>query len=157
MAGFVPADSKKLSLDPVMSRWILGTQTCAMSISRTILVVIIAFSVAFLPIAGSAGHSLKRTEVMDMSVSADMSVSQHMSVFQYMSVSQRIPDCCPPQAAPCDKAKSMAPCAFVCCGFLVPALSALKFPLILTETMPTLLSQVFRSRSSNPPFRPPCA
>ena len=168
MAGVVPAGSKKLSLDPVVFLRILGHSNLAMGISRTILAVIIAFSVAFLPIAGSAAHSLQPTEVMDMSGSADMSISKHtsvseymsvfqpMPVFQHMSVSQRIPDCCPPEATPCDKAKSMAPCASVCCSFLVPALSALNFPLILAETMPTLLGQVFRSQSSSPPFRPPC-
>src|SRR5260370_3681023 len=133
-----------------------GTQSCAMGIGRTVLAVIIAFSVVFLPIAESAGHSVL-LEVMDMSVSGDMSVSQHMSVSKYMSVSRHIPDCCPREAAPCDKAKSMAPCGSVCCSFVVPALSAPQFSLVLAETIPTLVSQVFRSQSSSPPFRPPSA
>jgi len=148
MAGSWFVGLKKLSLH----LWCPdgGTQSCAMGIGRTVLAVIIAFSVVFLPIAGSAGYSLL-PEVMDMSVSGYMSVSRHMSV------SQHIPDCCPPQAAPCDKAKSMAPCASVCCSFVVPALSAPQFSPVLAETIPTLVSQVFRSQSSSPPFRPPSA
>src|SRR6266851_2007859 len=105
-----------------------------MCIGRTILAAIVAFSVAMLPMAGSAGHSLKPTEMMDMSGSDDMSASQDM------------PDCCPPDAAPCDKANcdpvSMATCASACCSFLMPASTVLVFQLVLAETMPLLASHV---------------
>ena len=118
-----------------------------MGIGRTILAVVVAFSVAMLPIAGGVGQSLKSTGMMDMSVLGEMSAAQHM------------PDCCPPEAAPCDKANgdrmSMAACASTCCSFLVPASSALVVPSVPVETMPLLESHVFRSQSNNPPFRPP--
>jgi len=118
-----------------------------MGIGRAILAAIVAFSVAMLPIAGGVGQSLKSTGMMDMSVLGEMSAAQHM------------PDCCPPEAAPCDKASgdrvSMAACASACCSFLVPASSGLVFPLVLTETMPSFASHVFNSQSSSAPFRPP--
>ena len=116
-----------------------------MSIGRTILAVIVAFSVAMLPIARGTGESVKSTEMMEMS--DDMSVAQDM------------PDCCPPAVTPCDKAMgnraSMAACASTCCGFLMPASSSLVFPLVLIETMPSLANQVFCPQTSSPPFRPP--
>jgi hypothetical protein len=118
-----------------------------MRIGRTILAAIVAFSVAMLPMAGSAEHSLKPTGMMDMSGSGDMSVSQDM------------PDCCPPAAAPCDKANcdpaTMAACASTCCSFLIPTSAGLVIPLVLAETMPLLASHVLRSPSGSTPFRPP--
>ncbi len=118
-----------------------------MGIGRTILAVVVAFSVAMLPIAGRAEQSVKSTGMMDMSVLGEMSAAQHM------------PDCCPPEAAPCDKANgdrvSMAACASTCCSFLAPASSALVVPSVPVETMPLLASHVFRSQSNSPPFRPP--
>ena len=118
-----------------------------MGIGRTILAVVVAFSVAMLPIAGRAEQSVKSTGMMDMSVLGEMSAAQHM------------PDCCPPEAAPCDKANgdrvSMAACASTCCSFLAPASSALVVPSVPVETMPLLASHVFPSQSNSPPFRPP--
>jgi hypothetical protein len=118
-----------------------------MGIGRTILAAIVAFSVAMLPMAGSAAHSLKPTEMMDMPGSDDMSASQDM------------PDCCPHEAPPCDKANcdrvSMAACASACCSILMPASAGLVIPLVLAETMPWLTSQVLRSPLASTPFRPP--
>jgi hypothetical protein len=118
-----------------------------MGIGRTILATIVAFSVAMLPMAASAAHSLKPTEMMDMSGSGDMSAFQDM------------PDCCPHEAPPCDKANcdrvSMAACASACCSFLMPASAGLVIPSALAETTPRLVSHVFRSQSSDAPFRPP--
>jgi hypothetical protein len=121
-----------------------------MGVGRTILAAIFAFSVAMLPIAGSAGYSLKPTDMMAMSGSGDD-----------MSVAQDVPDCCPPEGTPCDKVNcdrvSMVACASTCCSFLVPASSGIMFPVVLSETMPSFESRIFRSQSSSAPFRPPRA
>src|SRR5882672_8114360 len=117
------------------------------SVGQTILTLILAVSVAMLPIAGTAGHSSQSSETVDMSVSADTSTAQGM------------PDCCPPGAVPCDKANSnsmsMVGCVGICCGFLVSIASPLMISLVEVEMLRAGVSAVLCSESTTPPFRPP--
>src|SRR6266849_6866405 len=96
-------------------------------IGQTILTLIVAVSVAMLPIASIAGHSSQPSETVDMSVSADTSTAQGM------------PDCCQQGAVTCDKANSnsmsMVGCVGICCGFLVSIASPLMISPAKAETM----------------------
>jgi hypothetical protein len=109
-----------------------------MTIFRTILVAFLALSVAMLPMVGGAASSVK---------SADMSVSDDMS------------DCCPPQTNPCeegmDNCGSMATCPLKCFSFAGTTITDLVVPDVFAESVPSLVSQTFRSQTGSPPFRPP--
>jgi hypothetical protein len=121
-----------------------------MNIARTILAVLIATSVALLPVAGSGASAAPSS---NMSVSMDMSAPDDMSVAMDMS------DCCPQQAAPCDKANagcaSMLACAGIVLSLSAPSFLNFVFPVVLAELMPALTSQTLRSQTNTPPFRPP--
>jgi hypothetical protein len=108
-----------------------------MGICRTILALLIAISVATLPVAGSAAP---------IAQAADMSMSEPMV------------DCDHP-AMPCHKAmddcQSMAACALKCFNFSGANFSILSFPFVLTDRMPVFADDPFRPQTSSPPFRPP--
>jgi hypothetical protein len=114
-----------------------------MSNGRTILALLIALAVALLPAAGSAGASVKSPAPADMSVMEDM------------------PDCCPPQANPCEKAldncASMATCALKCFSFAGTASSIIVFPSIFARMTASFAANPFSSQTGSPPFRPPRA
>ena len=110
---------------------------------RTVLALVIAFSVAILPAAGGAAIVME---------SAGMSVSEAM------------PDCCEHHGIPCDKlpkAKdgccSMAACALMCFNFSASSFSDLIFPPVVTEALPMLATNCLTSQMGSPPFRPPRA
>jgi hypothetical protein len=108
-----------------------------MGICRTVLALLIAISVATLPVAGSAALNTP---------SADMSMSEPMV------------DCDQP-AMPCHKAmddcQSMAACALKCFNFSATNFSVLSFPFVLTDRMPVFADGPFHPQTSSPPFRPP--
>jgi hypothetical protein len=108
-----------------------------MSICRTILALLIAVSVATLPIAGGAA-SIAQTD--------------------NMSMSEPMVDCDHP-VMPCHKAmddcRSMAACALKCFNFSGTSFSILSFPVALNERMPAFADGPFRPQTSSPPFRPP--
>jgi len=114
-----------------------------MSIGRVILAVVIAISVAMLPVAGSAAASTKSPETATMS--ADMSMMDDMS------------DCCPNHAEPCDKAISNCTACCVSNYIAIPARDAsfVTLPMPDGSVVPRLASNPFSSQPSNPPFRPP--
>jgi hypothetical protein len=111
-----------------------------MCIARTILVLLIALSVALLPAAAGAGLSSKSADTTEMSAMEDM-------------------DCCPHKVNPCDQmdgCTSMATCALHCFNF---AASGVPLPvvdlLMLADNMPVLQDGNVPSQSGSPPFRPP--
>jgi hypothetical protein len=110
-----------------------------MSIARTILVFLIALSVALLPTAGGAGLASKSADTIEMSAMEDM-------------------DCCPHKANPCDRmdgCASMATCVVHCFSF---AASGVRLPFVgltLADNMPVLQDDNVPSQSGSPPFRPP--
>jgi hypothetical protein len=109
-----------------------------MSIARTILVLLIALSVA-LPAAGGAGLASKSADSIEMSAMEDM-------------------DCCPHKANPCDRmgaCTSMAACAPHCFTFAVNGAPLPFVGLTLADKMPVLQDGNVPSQSGIPPFRPP--
>ena len=110
-----------------------------MSIARTILALLIALSVALLPVAGSAGLASKSADMIEMSAMEDM-------------------DCCPHKANPCDRmggCASMAACALHCFTFAVSSAPLPFVGLTLADNMPVLQDDNVPSQSGSPPFRPP--
>ncbi len=120
-----------------------------MNFARTILAILIAASVAMLPVASGAlgAKSSVMFASMDMSPADNLSDSMDMS------------DCCPHKAVPCENTNgdctSMAACAGTFLGLSGPVFSVIVFPVVLAEVMPVLTSQTLRSQTSSPPFRPP--
>ena len=112
-----------------------------MGVGRTILAVVVAVSVAWLPAATGASVQLKSTDMTEMSASEPMD------------------DCCPHAVMPCDKAMgdcaSMAACMVNCLSYAGGMSSPLVYPVQLAALMPRFESGVLHSHTSSPPFRPP--
>jgi hypothetical protein len=110
-----------------------------MSSARTILIFLIALSVALLPAASGAGLASKSADTIEMSAMEDM-------------------DCCPHKANPCDRmggCASMAACALHCFNFAVGGVQLPIFALTLANNMPVLQDDNVPSQLGSPPFRPP--
>ena len=114
---------------------------CNMAIARTILGVLIALSVAMLPVAGAAAFKLKSQNTAEVSASEPMH------------------DCCPPTANPCGKAMddcgSMATCAMKCFKYSAGIPSPLAYSFTSEDVMPLFESIGFNSQIGSAPFRPP--
>jgi hypothetical protein len=111
-----------------------------MAFARTILALLIALSVASLPVAGAAAFKLKSQEMTEM------------SAFEPMD------DCCPPAADPCKSMRgcgSMAACMVNCLSYSGGMSSPLVYPVTLAALMPLFESGILHSQTSCPPFRPP--
>ena len=112
-----------------------------MGIARTILALVVAVAVAVLPTAGGAAFKLKSADTVEMTASEPMH------------------DCCPDQAAPCDKSArdcmSMAACAVHSFNFATVSFSSLTLPSGHLDRVPLLASAALRSHAVGPPFRPP--
>lgn len=108
-----------------------------MRLQRTILAVLIALSVATLPVAG---------DIEAMAKPAQASMSESMAD-------------CDHQVMPCHKAmddcQSMAACALKCFNFSGTSFSILSFPLVMTDRVPAFTDGPFHPQTSSPPFRPP--
>jgi hypothetical protein len=117
-----------------------------MNIGRTTLAVLVAISVAILPVAGSSSMTAKSSEMHGIPAAQDMSSSDNMSP-------------CPHHAKDCDKSKCdtdcMATCALSFFGLAGMGSVAVAFPPLFTSMVPPLASDCHRSRPGNPPFRPP--
>jgi hypothetical protein len=108
----------------------------AMAIARTLFALLIALSVASLPVASAA-----------VAAPAEMSMSDGDH------------DCCPNAVLPCDMTKdgcmSMASCGMLSSTLSVPAVLQFAFPLIATGAVPLPVSEALDSRASGPPLHPP--
>jgi hypothetical protein len=111
-----------------------------MRLARTIMAMLVAFSVAALPFAGGAASAEKAAE---------------------LSSSDVMHDCCD-HDSPCDDASkavndcaSMAACAAKCFGYAGSALSHVRFVPIRSTLQPVRDSGLVVSQIGNPPFRPP--
>jgi hypothetical protein len=120
-----------------------------MGFGRTILIFLIALSVAMLPAAGDAAslHS-KSADAPDVSASMEAIEVMH--------------DCCPPKQLPPQKAiddccSSMATCSMNCFGIAEASTFLILFPLLLGSLPVSFLSNPLRPQTANPPLRPPCA
>ena len=120
-----------------------------MHVARTVLILLLALSVAVLPITGSAAASIKSAGVSDMSASIDA-----------MSSSMDDMDCCPHKKLPSSEkaidgcCSSMATCPMNCFGFAGTS-SLIIFPLVLGDLPFSLASNPLHSQTGSPPFRPP--
>jgi hypothetical protein len=111
-----------------------------MRLARTIVALLIAFSVATLPLAGGAAFAAKAGE---MSASDVMHEGcDHSSPSKDNSKS--VNDCA-----------SIAACAAKCFGCAGTALSHLGFVPIQSTPQPVRDGDVVVSQIGNPPFRPP--
>jgi hypothetical protein len=110
-----------------------------MAIARTILGVLIALSVAMLPVAGAAAFKLKSQNTAEVSASEPMR------------------DCCPAKPNACDKddCGSMATCAMKCFKYSAGIPSPLAYSFTSEDVMPLFESIGFNSQIGSAPFRPP--
>lgn len=118
---------------------------------RTIMVVVIALSVATLPIAAAfmPGSKAQGTSVDmpgEMAMPSEMSAAMH--------------DCCPDHAKRESNDHSSKGCPMACCavqlaGIANAAAFRLDFPIAAGISLPIPVDQVVASHSSSPPFRPP--
>jgi hypothetical protein len=107
-----------------------------MAIARTLSALLIALSVALLPVASAA-----------VPVPAEMSMSDGGDH-----------DCCPNAAQPCDMSKDgcllMAACA-VAAVFSVPSTQDFVVPSLAADMLALPLGEVPPSHTSGPPLHPP--
>jgi hypothetical protein len=110
----------------------------AMAIVRTLSALLIALSVAWLPLASRGAQAAAATE---------------------MSMSEGDHDCCPNAAQPCDMTKdgcmSMAACGLLTSTLSEPAIFEIEFPLVATRKVAPPTSDVLDSHTSGPPLHPP--
>jgi hypothetical protein len=119
-----------------------------MHVGRAILVLLLALSVAVLPMKGGAAITLKFTDMSDMATGMD-----------HMSSAMEDMDCCPHKKVPTDNAirdccSSMATCPMNCLGFTGTS-SFTVLPLLLGSVPLSLASSPLHSQTGSPPFRPP--
>ena len=116
-----------------------------MKIARTIFALLLAFSVAILPLTGSTAalqvQSSEQMPAMDMG-------AEPMS------------DCCDKGPAPCDKqgkadCASRAACALKCFTFTGSVLSGVPFPVKTADELLAISENPAPSEAGVAPFRPP--
>jgi len=112
-----------------------------MRVGRTIFAVVVAVSVAMLPIAGHAAPDLNAGDI---------------------SVSQTPCDCCDARSSQCDMMQNAmlhccatAACTGVCFGFPVSSFSNFYFSPISAKRSRPAPSDALSSQMGSPPFRPP--
>lgn len=111
-----------------------------MAALRTIFALLIATSLAILPVAGAAAFKMQPQESSEI------------------SASEPAHDCCPPGANQCDRAAgdgAMASCALPCCIYSNDVASPLIYPPMVAELTASLPSEALSSQLGSPPFRPP--
>jgi hypothetical protein len=116
-----------------------------MNIGRTILVLLVALSVAMLPAAAGLNIAVKST---DMAETADMADVTEMAAMEDM-------DCCPHKAKRCDDCSSMATCPLTHFGFFATSASDIIFPSVMASLSPLSGANAFHPQEGSPPFRPP--
>jgi hypothetical protein len=107
-----------------------------MNVARPMLALLVALSVAVLPMAGAAGANVESPEPA--------------------SVTEDMPDCCPPMFSPCEKADcgAMTTCALKCFSF-AGMLAAVVFPSASATPAISFTGNPLLSQTGSPPFRPP--
>jgi hypothetical protein len=113
-----------------------------MPTARTIVVLLVALSIAILP-AARAGAFASQT-------ANDAAVSETMA------------GCCHHADVPCDHAPkpmndcpSMAACAAMCLGISLPAFAQFVVSPLMADPQPLVASKALPPQAASPPFRPP--
>ena len=119
-----------------------------MQLGRTVLILLLALSVAVLPMEGGAAIAAKSTDMSGMATSMD-----------HLSSPMEDMDCCPHKKAPTDQAtpdccSSIATCPMNCLGLMATS-SFVVFPLLLGSVPFSLASSPLHWQTGSPPFRPP--
>ncbi len=119
-----------------------------MHVGRTILVLLLALSVAVLPMKAGAAVTVKSADISDTSTGMDR-----------MSSSMDDMDCCPHKKVPAEKGiadccSSMATCPMNCLGFTGTSSLIVFSPLPGSAIVPSVTDPL-HSQTGSPPFRPP--
>jgi hypothetical protein len=128
-----------------------------MRLTRTIIGLFVALSVAVLPVTGSASIVVTSP---DTAASApkmgDMHVVDTQTGDAQMSAAM---DCCPDQTMPCDPSsdycQAMASCAVSFLSLANIAVVGMKYPPRPWNSLPLLMDQAPPPHGGSPPFRPP--
>jgi hypothetical protein len=124
-----------------------------MHLVRTIMVLVIALSVAMLPTAGSAAFMLgSKAQGTSVDTPGEMAMPSEMP--------SAMDDCCPDHAKSESEDHSSHQCPVACCmGQLVSIADTagfcLDFPIAAGTSLPIPADQVVPSRGGSPPFHPP--
>ena len=122
-----------------------------MQLGRTILILLLALSVALLPTKGGAAVSAKSADMSDMSASMD-----------YVSSSMDDMDCCPHKKPPSSEkaidgcCSSIATCPMNCFG-IAGTSSLIIFPSLLGDLPFSLASNPLHSQTGSPPSDHPAS
>jgi hypothetical protein len=113
-----------------------------MGFARTIIAIVVALSVAMLPVAATMAASAKTAEI---AASADASAAMD--------------ECCPDDAKQCDQGGSRCE-SRACCAYQTPsianvAISRFAYPSVSDSPLPALAEHAVISHAGSPPFRPP--
>ncbi len=121
-----------------------------MALARTILAVLIAASLAILPVRPAAAD----TAPGGMGMSADM-----MSADALTDASTAMDDCCPGNCKPCDmtvdQCKSMAACAYQSSSIATISLAEFVYPPLRAQTASAGADNAIRPPAIRPPVPPP--
>jgi hypothetical protein len=126
-----------------------------MSFVRTIMVLVIALSLAMLPTAGSAALRLAaKAQGTSVDMPDEMAMPSEMSAAMH--------DCCPEHAKSESKDHSSQQCPMACCAVQLVSIAdaaafRLDFPIAVGTSLPIPVDQIVALNSSSPPFRPPRA
>jgi hypothetical protein len=117
-----------------------------MGVARAIVSILVALSVALLPVAGGAvAGSTQAVAAMASEMSADADTAMD--------------DCCPNHAKPCDsgsdQCRSMATCAHQFLTIADVPFSQLKYSATRSRLVNLLADSDVSSQLGSPPFRPP--
>jgi hypothetical protein len=118
-----------------------------MKVVRTIFALLIALSVAMLPVARGVAAVAKSTDMTHMATMGDSD-----------TVAMDDTDCCPHQpnhGDKMDKSACMAACALQCFTLGSATASTIIFPSHQARLSPALVTNPFNSQTGSPPFRPP--
>ena len=126
-----------------------------MSFARSAMAILLAISVAMLPVAGNAMLRASGTDMSAVAPPGDMSA---MAATDEMSATDMDMDCCPHQADHSGKATDSctvrAACG-LCCGIAFSSHPAIVFSFVPAVLGRSFLTYAYRSLPGHPPFRPP--
>jgi len=127
-----------------------------MRVARTILALLVSFSVAILPAVGGAIPLTPSTPDMAASPSLDSDAAGAAS--DPMTMAEPMDDCCDHGTMPCDQGKNCASavmCAMHCFNFTAVEGAKIVFPLTVAAKVLPPADFAVPSRTGAPPFRPP--
>jgi hypothetical protein len=126
-----------------------------MRIGRTILAVLLALSLAMLPMAGGFAASSNEPMASDVVVASAHECCDNEALTSDHAVAS-IHDCCDHESIPADHVAS-AGCTAKCFNCYAVVFSGVAIPSPIGGTEAHFVKKPFYSRTASPPFRPPRA